>query len=293
MSLVDRPVSGFSWSWSSAGLGHSGYSQRLSKSVSARQRAKPFCGSAFSAQCWAGSRSLSCAETRYWREYWALPDTSVGLRAVVRGVQALTEAARLTNQPTRQGVSGDWEADPNGTPLPIDWAAFVTEALAGAAANIGGTTEILAGRPGSWDAANVREVLESTVGVDDESLWEHRTEPVTVSPLGGEHPARPRRRHARAARRRAHRVVTNARMRSPNPRRRRLHASIRLACRSRLDQSPEKSPLSKNSTPSSPRARPHRASWQNKPPLPKSTNCAVSQPFWWHCQVGDWCGRSG
>lgn len=96
-------------------------------------------------------------------------------------VRVLTEAARLTNQPRRQGVSGDWEADPNGTPLPIDWAAFVTEALAGAAANIGGTTEILAGRPGSWDAAKVREVLESTVGVDVESLWEHRTEPVTVS----------------------------------------------------------------------------------------------------------------
>jgi hypothetical protein len=77
-------------------------------------------------------------------------------------------AACLTNQPMRQGVSGEWELDPNGTPVAIDWAAFVTEALAGAAANIGSTTQILAGRPGSWEAARVREVLESTVGVDDE-----------------------------------------------------------------------------------------------------------------------------
>lgn len=83
-------------------------------------------------------------------------------------VRCLTEAARLTNHPMRQSVSGDWEPDPNATPPPIDWAAFVTEALAGAAANIGGTEVILAGRPGSWEAAKVREILYSTVGIDDE-----------------------------------------------------------------------------------------------------------------------------
>ena len=71
-------------------------------------------------------------------------------------VRCLTEAARLTNQPMRQSVSGDWEPNQNGTPQRIDWAAFVTEALAGAAANIGGTEAILAGRPGSWEAAKVR-----------------------------------------------------------------------------------------------------------------------------------------
>jgi hypothetical protein len=36
-------------------------------------------------------------------------------------------------------------------------------------------------RPGSWEAAKVREILESTVGADDESLCEHRTEPITVN----------------------------------------------------------------------------------------------------------------
>jgi transcriptional regulator with XRE-family HTH domain len=96
-------------------------------------------------------------------------------------VAALTEATRLTNQPVRQTSSGRWEPDSNPqAALPIDWAEFVTKALAGAAANVGSTTTILSGRPGSWEAARVREVLESTVGPDDEHLLEHRTEPVTV-----------------------------------------------------------------------------------------------------------------
>jgi transcriptional regulator with XRE-family HTH domain len=96
-------------------------------------------------------------------------------------VAALTEATRLTNQPVRRTISGRWEPDPDpSAALPIDWAEFVTRALAGAAANIGSTTKILSGRPGSWEVARVREVLESTVGADDGQLLQHRTEPVTV-----------------------------------------------------------------------------------------------------------------
>jgi transcriptional regulator with XRE-family HTH domain len=96
-------------------------------------------------------------------------------------VSALTEAARLTNQPVRHTSSGRWEPDPDPrAALPIDWAEFVTRALAGAAANVGSTAKILSGRPGSWEADRVRETLESTVGADDEHLLEHRTEPVTV-----------------------------------------------------------------------------------------------------------------
>jgi hypothetical protein len=60
------------------------------------------------------------------------------------------------------------------------WAEFVTHALAGAAANVGGTEQILAGRPGSWEAERVRQTLQSTVGVDDEHLLQHRTEPVVI-----------------------------------------------------------------------------------------------------------------
>jgi hypothetical protein len=50
-------------------------------------------------------------------------------------VRNLTEAVRFTNQPMRQGVSGEWEPDPNGTAQRIDWAAFVAAAVAVAAAN--------------------------------------------------------------------------------------------------------------------------------------------------------------
>jgi hypothetical protein len=48
-------------------------------------------------------------------------------------------------------------------------------------ANIGGTEAILAGRPGSWEAERVRQVLQSTVGGNDEYLWSHRTEPITIT----------------------------------------------------------------------------------------------------------------
>jgi hypothetical protein len=96
-------------------------------------------------------------------------------------ISVLTEATRLTNQPMRQTSAGQWEADPDPrAALPIDWAEFVTLALAGAAANVGGTEQILAGRPGSWEAERVRETLQSTVGVDDEHLLQHRTEPVVI-----------------------------------------------------------------------------------------------------------------
>ncbi|KPN44906.1 DNA-binding protein, partial [Mycobacterium intracellulare subsp. chimaera] len=96
-------------------------------------------------------------------------------------VTVLTESTRLTNQPMRQTSSGQWEPDPDPrAALPIDWAEFVTLALAGAAANIGGTEQILAGRPGSWEAECVRRTLQSTVGGDDEDLLRHRTEPVIV-----------------------------------------------------------------------------------------------------------------
>jgi transcriptional regulator with XRE-family HTH domain len=95
-------------------------------------------------------------------------------------ISVLTDATRLTNQPMRQTSPGRWEADPDTrAALPIDWAEFVTLALAGAAANVGSTEQILAGRPGSWEAERVRETLQSTVA-DDQDLLRHRTEPVVV-----------------------------------------------------------------------------------------------------------------
>lgn len=87
-------------------------------------------------------------------------------------VRVMTEAARITwSRADRDGrsVSGH-----------IDWAEFVTLALAGAAANAGGIENVLAGRSGSWEADHVRQLLISTVGGDEQQLREHRTEPVVV-----------------------------------------------------------------------------------------------------------------
>ncbi|SBS76645.1 Helix-turn-helix protein [uncultured Mycobacterium sp.] len=95
-------------------------------------------------------------------------------------IAVLTEATRLTNQPMRQASSGGWEPNPDPrAALPIDWAEFVTLALAGAAANVGGIETILAGRSGSWEAECVRQTLNSTAA-DNVDLMRHRTDPITV-----------------------------------------------------------------------------------------------------------------
>ncbi|MHA3700718.1 hypothetical protein ACXR2U_00920 [Jatrophihabitans sp. YIM 134969] len=73
-------------------------------------------------------------------------------------VQALTAAARLDHGP--------------------DFAEFVTLAVASAVANIGDIETALARRPGSWEAAHVRDMLVSTVGDDLSVLFHHRTEPL-------------------------------------------------------------------------------------------------------------------
>lgn len=99
-------------------------------------------------------------------------------------IDILTEAARLRRPVYRQTDAGKWEVDPERTEQ-SDWAEFVTLALAGAAANIGGISDVLAGRPGSWEAAGVESLLGSTVGPDEGDLWQHRTEPLRIH-VGGQ-----------------------------------------------------------------------------------------------------------
>lgn len=94
-------------------------------------------------------------------------------------IRVLTEAARLRRRVMRRDENGAWSADPSETE-PADWAEFVTHALAGAAANVGGVDTALAGRPGSWEADGVRNLLYSTVGYDEQYLFEHRTEPLRI-----------------------------------------------------------------------------------------------------------------
>lgn len=104
------------------------------------------------------------------------PATEHGRRyhdLLLQAVNVLTAAARLSwtgTGPGGQFVTGR-----------ADWAEFVSLAVAGAAANIGGIEAILVGRPGSWEAAYVRNLLTSTVGDDEQYLLEHRTEPVVVT----------------------------------------------------------------------------------------------------------------
>ncbi|MCA0252614.1 MAG: hypothetical protein LCH76_10070 [Actinobacteria bacterium] len=95
-------------------------------------------------------------------------------------VDALTAAARWRRPTLRKNAQDKWEPDPDHTE-PGDWAEFVTLSLAGTAANVGGIEAALAGRPGSWEAEGVRQLLHSTVGVDEEQLWQHRTEPLEMT----------------------------------------------------------------------------------------------------------------
>jgi hypothetical protein len=105
---------------------------------------------------------------------------------LAEAIRVLTAAARLTRPVLeRDRAASEAEGTPvwkdSGRTEPEDWAEFVTQALAGAAANAGGVEKVLAGRPGSWEADFTRQLLTGTVGHDSEYLWEHRTEPVTVT----------------------------------------------------------------------------------------------------------------
>jgi hypothetical protein len=52
----------------------------------------------------------------------------------------------------------------------MDFAGWLAGALARAAARLGSSEALLAGRPGSWESGHVRALLEGTVGPDDEHL---------------------------------------------------------------------------------------------------------------------------
>ena len=118
------------------------------------------------------------------------PDAQRTYADVLRdAIAVLSEASRLRQSVLRpvEAPEGDrdvrnaqWEVDPDRT-TPSDWAEFVTLALAGATANAGGIDAALNGRPGSWEAAGVRSLLESTIGPDEHDLWRHRTEPLAIT----------------------------------------------------------------------------------------------------------------
>lgn len=94
---------------------------------------------------------------------------------------AVALAARLSWPARRFSPATGWITDPAAEPDPVDWPQFVATALTAAAANVGGTEIALRGRPGSWEADAVRQLVDGTGG-DDLTGW--RTEPlrITVAP---------------------------------------------------------------------------------------------------------------
>jgi hypothetical protein len=93
-----------------------------------------------------------------WRESY-----QAHLREAIR---VLTEAARLRRPRLIRTDDGDFIDDLMEASDQADWAEFVTQALAGAAANFGGVDAILAGRSGSWEAEGVRQLHRRSRRVD-------------------------------------------------------------------------------------------------------------------------------
>lgn len=105
------------------------------------------------------------------------PLDSAALHA--EAVRVLSAATRITYQPQRLAADGSWIADQAARPKRADWAEFVTTAVTSAAANAGSAEAALAGRPGSWEAGLVRQIIESSAG-DDDQLLDWRTEAIEI-----------------------------------------------------------------------------------------------------------------
>ena len=80
-------------------------------------------------------------------------------------VQIITSAARLR---TKEGDQ-------------FDLADFLARVASSAATNIGGPEALLAGRSGSWEADDVRQLIEGTIGYDRLQWHLYRTEPIKVA----------------------------------------------------------------------------------------------------------------
>jgi len=87
-------------------------------------------------------------------------------------ITALTAAARPTRT-VGAGTTGEHSE-------PVDFAAIACHVLTAVAANLGGVEDLLAGRPGSWEADYVRQIVHGTAGDSAEELLRWRTEPLRL-----------------------------------------------------------------------------------------------------------------
>lgn len=67
-----------------------------------------------------------------------------------------------------------------------DFADIASHVLTVVAANLGGVEQLLAGRPGSWEADHVRQLVHGTAGTDLSELMRYRSEPLRIQADLGE-----------------------------------------------------------------------------------------------------------
>lgn len=87
--------------------------------------------------------------------------------------QDLVEISRLLTAIARRT-----HEKPNGDEERHDFGEVVAIAVTTAAANLGGVDALLAGRPGSWEADYVRQIVRNTTV--EEELHGYRTEPIQL-----------------------------------------------------------------------------------------------------------------
>jgi hypothetical protein len=98
------------------------------------------------------------------------PATDRQAELVETAVATLTELARVTCP----------SSDGGGVGRRVDFADLIAGILSSVTANVDGVEALLAGRPGSWEADLVHQLVAGTVGWDGEYLPLHRTEPIRV-----------------------------------------------------------------------------------------------------------------
>lgn len=91
---------------------------------------------------------------------------------IADAIAALTAAAR--------GTRTIGAGAPNEHDEPADFGEIACHVITAVAANLGSAEDLLAGRPGSWEAAHVRDIVNSTAGADPEDLLRYRTDPIRV-----------------------------------------------------------------------------------------------------------------
>ncbi|MBI4942492.1 hypothetical protein [Kineosporia sp. R_H_3] len=114
----------------------------------------------------------------------ATPSTASPVAAVVEYRKAYAQLhSQAVDVLTRALTLPVPSADPSrgaGSRVLLDFADFLAGVLAAVAANAGSIDRLTAGRPGSWEAGLLDQLVSGTVGHDAGDLVHYRTAPVVV-----------------------------------------------------------------------------------------------------------------